>query len=142
MFPFGKTSRARLNTCHKDIQRIWLELSKYVNCSVFCGHRNESEQNEAFKKGLSQVQWPNSKHNSFPSMAIDSGQYFPEIKNTDWDDFKAFATLNGMVQIIARQLYDAGEITHLIRWGGDWDGDGQTLDQHFNDLPHFELYKP
>jgi peptidoglycan LD-endopeptidase CwlK len=26
-----------------------------------------------------------------------------------------------------------------IRWGGDWDGDGDLSDHKFNDLPHFEL---
>ncbi|WP_232367585.1 M15 family metallopeptidase domain-containing protein [Alteromonas pelagimontana] len=54
----------------------------------------------------------------------------------------AFAVFAGFVQCVARQLYAEGKITHLVRWGGDWDMDGQTLDQKFNDLPHFELYKP
>ena len=26
-----------------------------------------------------------------------------------------------------------------LRWGGDWDGDWQTRDNTFDDLPHFEL---
>ena len=25
-----------------------------------------------------------------------------------------------------------------LRWGGDWDGDGTSLDQNFDDLAHFE----
>ncbi len=27
-----------------------------------------------------------------------------------------------------------------IRWGGDWDRDGDTTDQTFNDLVHWELW--
>ena len=26
-----------------------------------------------------------------------------------------------------------------IRWGGDWDGDGNNADSRFNDYPHYEL---
>jgi peptidoglycan L-alanyl-D-glutamate endopeptidase CwlK len=26
-----------------------------------------------------------------------------------------------------------------MRWGGDWDGDGDTKDERFFDGPHFEL---
>ena len=26
-----------------------------------------------------------------------------------------------------------------LRCGGDWDGDTETTDQKFHDLPHFEL---
>ena len=26
-----------------------------------------------------------------------------------------------------------------LRWGGDWDGDGDRTDQTFNDLMHWEL---
>jgi peptidoglycan L-alanyl-D-glutamate endopeptidase CwlK len=26
-----------------------------------------------------------------------------------------------------------------LRWGGDWDGDGNRLNNKFNDLAHFEL---
>lgn len=142
MFPYSATSQKRLNSCHKDIQLIWAELAKLVNTSVFCGHRGQTEQNKAFLDGKSQLKWPESKHNALPSMAIDSGPYFVDLRNTDWEDHKAYAVFAGYVMCIARQLYAEGKITHLVRWGGDWDMDGRTLDQTFHDLPHFELYKP
>ena len=138
---FGKTSASRLSTCHKDIQAIFNEVIKSLDCSIFCGHRNEAGQLKAFKAKLSQLNYPDSKHNSLPSMAVDAGPYFKELKNTDWNDAKAFAFFAGYVTSVAEKLYAAGVITHLIRWGGDWDGDGRTLDQTFQDLPHFELVK-
>jgi peptidoglycan L-alanyl-D-glutamate endopeptidase CwlK len=141
-FPFGRSSKARLDTCHIDIQTVWHELSNLVNCSVLCGHREEAEQNKAFYDDKSQTQWPDSKHNQIPSMAIDSGQYIPKIRNVDYQDPKAFAKFAGMVEVISKQLYAKGKITHLVRWGGDWDMDGRTVDQTFNDLVHFELIKP
>lgn len=35
----------------------------------------------------------------------------------------------------------ASELGMEIRWGGDWDRDGDTRDNKFNDLYHFELWK-
>ena len=44
---------------------------------------------------------------------------------------------------VASVLYEKGLISHLLRWGGNWDNDGVILlDQNFDDLPHTELYKP
>lgn len=142
MFPYGKTSQARLDTCHVDIKTIFDEVKKYINASIFCGHRGKEDQNKAFADGLSQLKWPHSKHNKIPSLAVDAGPYFVELSNTDWKDELAFAVFAGHVMCIARQLYKEGKITHLLRWGGDWDMDGRSRDERFRDLPHFELYKP
>ncbi|GGI85660.1 peptidase [Shewanella hanedai] len=138
---FGKTSTARLQSCHPDLQAIFTVVIQSLDCSIFCGHRNKADQQQAFNASLSQVQFPNSKHNSMPSMATDAGPYFTELKNTDWEDIKAFATFAGYVKRVSHELLAQGVITHHIRWGGDWDGDGRTSDQTFHDLPHFELIK-
>ena len=89
--------------------------------------------------GYSQVHWPNSKHNSYPSMAVDAGPYFKEIKNLDWNDVKAFALFAGWVLCVADQLYQQNKITHKLKSGLDWDMDGRTSDHTFSDAPHFEL---
>ena len=139
---FGKTSTARLATCHPDLQLIFNEVGKTVDCSIFCGYRTKEAQEAAFDKGLSQIHFPNSKHNRFPSMAVDAGPYFPELKNTDWADAMAFASFHGYVKRVTDELLKVKAITHSIRWGGDWDSDGRTSDETFRDLPHFELVKP
>ena len=139
---FGRTSQTRLDTCHADWQQIMSVVIKYIDCSIFCGYRDEAGQDKAVKDGKSQTKWPDSKHNTSPSMAIDAGPYFSELKNTDWKDSKAFAAFAGYVQRVAHELLEKELITHDVRWGGDWDGDGRTLDQTFNDLVHFELIKP
>lgn len=44
---------------------------------------------------------------------------------------------------IADILYEQGEITHKLRWGGNWDKDSVIqLDHNFVDNPHLELYIP
>lgn len=139
MSAFGNTSNNRLETCHRDLQLIFRTVVKKYDCSIFCGHRNKQDQNKAFADGLSEVMWPDSNHNDMPSMAVDAGPYFIELKNTSWEDAKAFSYFAGYVKRVAEELLEKGLITHRLRWGGDWDGDGQTLDQKFHDLPHFEL---
>lgn len=138
---FGKSSRERLATCHPDLQLIFNTAIKTVDCSIFCGHRPKASQNKAFDDGLSQLKWPDSNHNSTPSVAVDAGPYFPELRNTDWADHKAFAVFAGYCMRIADELLEKKLITHRLRWGGDWDGDGRTVDEGFVDLPHFELMK-
>ncbi len=139
---FGKSSEARLSTCHADLQKIFNKVIQYTDCSIFSGHRGEDEQNLAYEKGFSQLPFPQSKHNSYPSHAVDAGPYFIELKNTDWSDKVAFGVFAGQVKQIALELFEKGETAHLLRWGGDWDGDGRSLDESFSDLPHFELIKP
>ena len=138
---YSEISQERLSSCHPDLQKIFQQVIKFVDCSIFCGHRGETAQNQAYAENLSTLQYPFSKHNSNPSMAVDAGPYFPELKNTDWDDKVAYGVFAGHVKQVAMQLLEAGDITHAIRWGGDWDGNGRSSDETFIDLPHFELVK-
>ena len=46
-YKYGKTSTARLATCHPEIQRLFNSLIKDYDVSVICGHRTEAEQDAA-----------------------------------------------------------------------------------------------
>jgi hypothetical protein len=35
-----------------------------------------------------------------------------------------------------------GLIQHKVRWGGNWDRDGDLADNTLYDRPHLEIYKP
>lgn len=120
MAKFGKTSIARLNTCHPDLQRLFNEVIKEVDCTILCGHRTEEEQTKAFESGNSQVKWPNSKHNSAPSLAVDVAPY-----PIEWNNIAVFKALAGIVKKKATELGIA------IEWGGDW--------KTFKDYPHYQL---
>ena len=128
MYKFGKTSRARLDTCHPLLIEIMEEAIKLVDFSVLCGHRGEKEQQEAVNRGASKVLFPNSKHNTSPSVAVDIAPY-----PIDWDNTERFAHLGGIVKGIAH------EKGIKIRCGFDWDCDGDITDHKFMDYPHFEL---
>ena len=131
---FSKISLERLNTCHNDLQLIFSEVVRLFDCSILEGHRSKDRQTMVFQKGLSKVEWPNSRHNSIPSMAADVAPY-PII----WDDEGRFYMFAGYVVCVAMRLLETGAITHKLRYGGDWDSDTRTEDQRFDDLCHFEL---
>ena len=128
MYSFGKSSRARLDTCHPKIVEILEEAIQIVDFTVLCGHRTKEEQDDVFHKGMSKVQFPNSKHNSTPSLAVDIAPY-----PIDWNNTERFTHLIGIVRGIAQQKGIE------IRCGIDWDKDGDITDHSFMDYPHFEL---
>ena len=51
----------------------------------------------------------------------------------DWNDRERFTYMGGMIRGIALKL------GYPIRWGGDWDSDGDLKDNSFDDLVHIEL---
>lgn len=127
---FGTRSKMQLGSCHSDLQKLFEEVIKHYDCTILEGHRTEDRQNELYSQGKSKVKFPDSKHNSFPSMAVDVVPY-----PIDWDDTRRFYMFVGIVRGIASQL------GINIRCGADWDGDLEVKDQNFHDLPHFELIK-
>lgn len=108
--------------CHRAIE--------VVNFAVICGHRDAKEQNDFYFRGMSKLEYPDSKHNKDPSQAIDAVPY-----PIDWEDQRRFYYLAGIFKAIA---YDLG---FQLRHGGDWDRDDIFKDQKFYDLPHFEIYE-
>lgn len=128
MFKFGKTSSERLVTCSYDLQILFRTVIIHRDCSILCGHRNEFDQNVAYKNGDSNLIFPYSKHNAIPSLAVDVAPY-----PIDWQDLHRFCEFAGYVNCIADQM------RIKIRWGGDWDGDTATTDQKLMDFVHFEL---
>lgn len=131
---FSVKSLAQLETCHPDLRALFTEVIRSFDCSVLCGHRGKADQNALFDQGMTQVRFPNSKHNITPSRAVDVVPY-----PIDWRDIERFHLFAGFVLGIAHKMYERGDIDHRIRWGGDWDSDTKTKDEKFRDLPHFEL---
>ena len=127
-YSFGKSSQTRLDTCHPKLQEILNEAIKYVDVSVLCGTRDEAAQEKAVADGASEVHYPDSRHNSLPSMAIDVAPY-----PIDWDNHTRFALLQGLLKGIAMMK------GIKIRSGIDWDSDGDSTDHKFMDWPHIEL---
>lgn len=117
---FSKSSKQRLSTCHPDIQKVFNEVIKHVDCKVLCGVRTEEEQEKAVIDGYSKVHYPDSLHNKPPSRAADVVPY-----PVDWEDIPRFHRFAGFVLGVASQMGIG------LKWGGDF--------KSFFDGPHYQL---
>ena len=133
---YGPASRANIEELDGRLQRVLHRYADWappeLDLSIICGHRGESEQTAAFVAKKSKTPWPRSKHNRKPSWAFDFMPYpFPSAEH--WKDAIRFGRIAGGILLVA-------SIERVpVRWGGDWDQDGQSIDEGFLDLGHVEL---
>jgi len=126
MKPLSDASKAKLTSCDARLQSlVEAVVATGVELVVCCGHRNKSEQDLAFKEGKSKLKFPESRHNSWPSQAVDLAP--AKDGKIDWNDLEAFRSLAVVVKAEAFKLGIA------LEWGGDW--------KRFVDRPHWELKK-
>lgn len=128
MAKFGARSLAELRTLDPRLQSILTEVIKYIDFTIICGHRGQAEQDKVYAEKKSKVKWPNSKHNTLPSKAVDIAPY-----PIDWNDEVRFARLMGHIERVA---YEQGV---KIRLGLDFNRNGRSNDESFLDFPHVEL---
>jgi len=103
-----------------------------MDVSLICGHRTEREQAEAYGSKHSKLKWPKSKHNSYPSLAVDIQPYpYPATEN---DLRAALGYMAGLCWVLSEAQ------GFKIRWGGDWNRNGDVTDNGFDDLFHLEIY--
>jgi hypothetical protein len=140
---FGARSQEVHATLRPELQQIvTFILFNIADISLLDGHREEERQNAAYRAGTSKVAWPDGKHNTLPSDAVDLQPY--PLPNIDAEDpvirdkarRKLWATL-GYIAGAARVYAMANG--WRLRWGGDWDMDGDLTDQNFDDLYHLEI---
>tara|TARA_R110000796_G_C14307833_1_gene406176 strand:- start:71 stop:301 length:231 start_codon:yes stop_codon:yes gene_type:complete len=75
-------------------------------------------------------------------MAVDVMEYFPDKPHIHWNDRDAAEDFARLVLATAETLLARGEVSHHLRWGGDWNMDGDTSDTSFWDAPHYEIVVP
>ena len=121
---FGKKSRQRLKGVDIKLAHILRKLVKIMDVTIIEGVRSQERQDELVAKGASKTKF--SKH--IEGKAVDLAPY-----PIDWEDRERFHYMGGMLRGIA---YEMGV---KVRWGGDWDGDGEIADNSFDDLVHVEL---
>ena len=124
MFRFGKKSKELLKGVDARLVSVLNELIKIMDVTIIEGVRSSERQEELLKQGLSKVKY--SKH--MEGKAVDLAPY-----PIDWDDLERFYYMGGMIRGIGKEL------GINVRWGGDWDSDGNIRDQSFNDLVHVEI---
>jgi peptidoglycan L-alanyl-D-glutamate endopeptidase CwlK len=113
---------------HPMLKLVVDEVIKTVDFSILDGSRGRAEQERAFRAGHSKVHFGDSAHNWSPSIAMDLTPY-----PLDYDNLASFRRL-------AKAIMAAGKLHAVpLRWGADWDMDGDWKDERFLDWGHFEL---
>lgn len=146
---FGRRSKEQLNTVRPELRKILGNVIQYTDFTVLCGRRGIRGQTEAYSTGRSNVRWPDSAHNCpIPDSDLPRHEWREDPEGLsraidiapwpiDWEDKIQFAYLAGSV------ISEARTMGIKLRWGGDWDMDGQCNHREsrksLNDMPHFEL---
>jgi len=126
-FSFSRASLSKLESVHPVLRLLMtrtLDVSP-IDFKILCGHRNQEDQDRAHMMGNSKLKWPQSKHNSMPSLAVDISPY-----PIDWLNTLAFKELSVIVKSVwAEMSDDERDGWHLVH-GADW---------KMKDWPHWEL---
>lgn len=144
-YRFGSRSLSNVRTCHPVLQEVLHEaiLRTPMDFTVLEGHRGEDEQNRMVERGVSQLRYPRSKHNRTDadgeprSWAADIAPWWHETPHIRWDRTDEFRWLAGFVMGVGARIAEPKGFR--LRWGGNWDSDGDHGDSSFVDLPHIEL---
>lgn len=138
-FRLGQRSRERLEGVHPDLAEVVSLAIAYTtqDFSVLEGVRTLARQKALYAQGRTKpgkkVTWTlKSKHMKNPltgyGHAVDLIPY-----PVDWNDTAKF-------DAIALAMFKAAKQLGIpLRWGADWDMDGDVRERGEYDSPHFEL---
>ncbi|WP_290654467.1 M15 family metallopeptidase [Idiomarina sp.] len=133
-FKLSNRSLSNLKQCHPQLCVVVaraIQISQ-VDFIVGAGIRSLDEQREIVRKGVSKTM--NSKHLPQKDGMSHAVDLWPWLNGEiPWDEFSAFR------RVADAMLQAARELDVDLRWGGDWDRDGDSSDHQFLDGPHFEL---
>ncbi len=125
---FSAASQQRLALAHPELQRLMNLARDQIAFEVDDSQRGRAAQEKAFAEHKSKAHFGQSAHNWSPAIAVDIHPV-----PLDWNNTASFIALSKVILPLAKQL------SIPIRWGGDWDGDGNMANQTLHDLPHYEL---
>jgi len=140
-YTFGGISKNKLTGVHPDLVGVAECALSFgiLDFSVSEGVRTEQRQKELLQTGFTKTLA--SKHliqADGYGHALDLYPYPIDMARVQKGDAREIARFGLLAGLMLRAAQDLGV---KIRWGADWDGDGQTLDHSFFDAPHFELVK-
>ena len=141
MYQLSQKSKLALYSCHRDL----ILIAEYairitpVDFGISEGHRSVQRQKELYELKRTQIDGVTklSNHNYSPSKAFD---FYAYVNGKLSYKEKDMVFLAGVFIACAEILKLQGIIRSTVRWGGNWDGDGEIIsDQGFIDTPHIEI---
>lgn len=139
-FTFSAPSNKNLEGVHPDLVRVVrraIQLSE-VDFKVLEGVRTPERQRRLYAQGRTapgpKVTWT-LKSNHFINAKTGYGHAVDLLPAPyDWKNQKDFTRM-------ANAMFAAAEELGVqIRWGADWDRDGNAMERGETDSPHFELW--
>ena len=138
IYSFGTASRERMKGLHGDLVAVLNRAIQLTtqDFSITCGVRTKAEQAALYAQGRTTpgpvVTWTlNSRHIPGPDGLGRAVDVVPSP--VDWNTPSKF-------DAIADAMFKAStELGVSIRWGADWDQDGNRRERGESDSPHFEL---
>jgi len=131
-YGFSRRSTERLKSCDPDLILLMNEALSDPACpsdmTILEGHRGEARQNQMVAEGKSQLRWPKSRHNAFPSMAVDVAPYVAGAVSWSWPHYFPLAD---HIKATWARLKAEGKVVGELEWGGDW--------RSFKDGPHWQI---
>jgi len=127
-FVLSARSNKNLQGVHPDLVKVVKQALEYsaVDFTIIEGRRTPERQKQLVAQGKSKTL--NSRH--ITGHAVD---IVPVVGG---------AVLWNQCPDVAQAMLEASkELGIPIRWGGDWDMDGDSKDEKFYDGPHFELLR-
>ena len=138
MYKFGRESKKNMDGVDLDLVLVMRHALRYgiMDFSVVEGIRGRAEQNRYYDLKKSRVRWPHGKHNVTLVDPIGKAlDCVPYVKGRpSWNHYHCSVLAGGI-------LLSAGILGVPLRWGGNWDMDGEPItDQDFQDLVHYEKH--
>lgn len=121
---------------------------------VTCGHRSAAEQTALFAQGRQPLVVLNRLRKeaglpAFPAGSTEAKRVVTWVTTSRHMELPSSALDVAMLQADGSVTWDAGALEKFarlvkaaderVRWGGDWDRDGDTADEKSPDRPHFEV---
>jgi len=101
------SSLEKLDTCQPALQRLIKAVAEEIPLQVICGYRGQAEQDKAFAEKKSKLKFPQSKHNTTPSNAVDIAplKIVDGKRIIDWNDIELF---KAMLEIVKKHAHKFG----------------------------------
>jgi peptidoglycan L-alanyl-D-glutamate endopeptidase CwlK len=165
---YGPESLAKLERAHPDLRKVMLRVGPRFPSTILEAARSVEQQRRNVEKGVSKtmdskhilgerrdlsdavdaapdpLRWPQVKklmariEEVAGKLGSESKTELLALVGEAVKEHGRWYYHGGYVSGVADEMYERGEISVPLRWGGDWNGNRQVDDQSFDDLPHHE----
>jgi peptidoglycan L-alanyl-D-glutamate endopeptidase CwlK len=137
---WGKRSLECFMTLHPMMQQLMDAVLIQTDIKIQYGLRDQKQQDSFYKKGTSRLKYPNSKHNKTDDPHMKDKRYLL----SDAVDITPYpkeyqATAQDLIDLSKIVFAEATRLGIKIRWGGDFNGDGDKTKNDAWDKYHYEL---